>query len=192
MRRLSLALGFAFLTGCSFLVDLTGLGGGSDASNNGDGGNLLTNGGFEQSLGACGPGWISSNAAATAVDASHSGGLACQLCMTAPGKATYLTASPTIKNPPVGTTYYAQAYMMIEPDAALTKAYLFVEENRSVSSWGLGTASADLTSTSWQNLQLSSTAFTDAGISVQYNIVLESTDAGGGCVIVDDARMIAQ
>lgn len=196
MRGLALfTLGFAVAgTGCSLMTELGGLeghdgGSPNDAQATGDAGtNVLTNPGFEESGGGCGPGWTSSSGTLVRSTTAHSGASACEVCLQ-PGDAINVHASPRpVNDPQAGTSYYASAYFMGETPLAPIGVALDVEEYDSANNpTTLAFQGPVPVGSSWQ-LIAANAAVKQTGASVDYalHLTLDADAGASGCVLLDD------
>lgn len=157
--------------------------GGDDASPTG---NLLQNPGFEQGSIGCGAAWTTQSGSVTIEisDASHSGAQSCFVCATtSSGINQHLKTSFD-----AGVNFLGSVWVAPGGDAATAEARLFVtfhlldaspQDYINVSSSG---------STAWTQV---SKPVTSTGLvtSIDYYVELLGD---GGCVLVDDAVLVAQ
>ena len=179
-------------------------GSGSSSSGSSSGGgpqNLLQNPGFEQGTGAgCGLGWTANLGTIQHSTIARSGTSSCMLCPNsmAPGAVFELLYTDPPATGPAGTSFQASGWFMFATDAGpgdaaptgqLQLGYTYGDGGQLYT----GDTPSVVTGT-WQ--PAATTLLLDGGNETVQVIILfayQGTAMGtGGCVLIDDMRLIAQ
>jgi hypothetical protein len=148
--------------------------------------NLLVNGGFEEGVAACGPGWSPDRTTLTRSTDARTGSASCLVCLGA-GK-TIGNVFPTqnaLSAAKAGDTYLAEAWVAAAPDtpAARMSIQLLVD--------GTNLAFGSVTpEPGWQLVQIQGAAGHDG--TLNFALRVRHDDGPPACYLVDDVVVIKQ
>jgi hypothetical protein len=145
--------------------------------------NFISNPGFES--GNC-DGWIAIGGSADIDPVARSGSFSCRVCATSTAGVQFLTAATTAP-PKFGDTYRFRGHVRAVPDAVVRNTWSGVLQSDPAGDnrYGSGVQPID----TWQEMQVTYTVGSDAGVSLLAYFLTNDSGTVGRCVLVDDARL---